>query len=60
MSRFPPTRRGGTIECSPGSASATPTVPQNGFSGTFAAGENIAGCDPLGSYDQILSAGSGN
>ena len=48
------------MECSPGSASATPSVPQKGFSGTLALGENIAGCDPPGSYDQSFSAGSGN
>ena len=38
MSRLPPTRRGGTTECSPGSARASPIVPVNGFSGTFAPG----------------------
>jgi len=36
MSMLPPTWRGGTTECRPGSAGATPMVPQNGFSGTAA------------------------
>ena len=38
MSRWPPTRRGGTTEWWPGSAGATPTVPAKGFSGTRARG----------------------
>ena len=37
-SRLPPTRRGGTTECSPGSAGASPIVPVKGFSGTRAPG----------------------
>ena len=35
---LPPTRRGGTIECSPASPGATPMVPQKGFSGTLPPG----------------------
>ena len=38
MSMFPPTRRGGTMLCSPASAGATPMVPQNGLSGTLPPG----------------------
>src|SRR6266568_3899537 len=33
-SMLPPTRRGGIVLCTPGSASATPITPQNGASGT--------------------------
>ena len=34
MSRLPPQSDGGTIECSPGSARATPIVPGNGSKGS--------------------------
>ena len=34
VSRLPPQRDGGTIECSPGSAGATPMVPGNGRYGS--------------------------
>ncbi len=49
MSRLPPTRRGGTTECSPGSASALPIVPAKGFSGTEASGLRSAGASVPGS-----------
>jgi hypothetical protein len=35
---LPPTRRGGTMLCSPASAGATPIVPQKGLERHLAAG----------------------
>ena len=46
---FPPTRRGGTMLCRPGSAGATPIVPVKGFSGTLPHRPNSAGAKILGS-----------
>ena len=43
MSMLPPTRRGGTTLCVPGSAGATPIVPMKGRSGTRPPGWYIAG-----------------
>ena len=43
MSMLPPTRRGGTIECRPGSAGASPIVPQNGFNGTCRLARRLTG-----------------
>ena len=60
MSRLPPTRRGGTTECRPGSAGALPIVPANGFSGTRAFLPKSAGSSEAASYFQMFSAGSLN
>src|SRR3546814_732588 len=60
MSMLPPTRRGGTTECCPGSAGARPMVPQNGFRGTLPPAPYSAGANDCGSYFQIWSAGSLN
>src|ERR1700681_224095 len=60
MSIFPPALCGGIVLCDPGSAGATPIVPQNGLSGTRAPGPNTAGAAKLFSYDQIFSAGCVN
>ena len=49
MSMLPPTRRGGTMLCSPGSAGARPIVPGNGFSGTRPPGPYMAGAMVAGS-----------
>ena len=48
-SMLPPTRRGGTMLCSPGAAGATPMVPVNGFSGTRPQAPNSVGASVPGS-----------
>jgi hypothetical protein len=58
MSMLPPTRRGGTTLCLPGSAGARPMVPVKGLSGTLAHRPNKAGASVLGSYRQRCSAAS--
>src|ERR1700737_2371900 len=60
MSIFPPALCGGMVLCDPGSAGATPIVPQNGLSGTRAPGPYTAGAAKLFSYVQIFSAGCVN
>src|SRR5882724_3072203 len=60
MSMLPPTRRGGTMLCWPGSAGARPMVPQNGFSGTRPPGPYRAGVMAWASYFQICRPGSLN
>ena len=60
MSKLPPTLRGGTIECSPGSAIALPIVPAKGFNGTRPCLPNRAGSNVLGSYFHSVSAASVN
>ena len=40
-SRLPPLRRGGIVECCPGSSGATPITPQNGASGTRMPGLSV-------------------
>ena len=58
ISILPPTRRGGTTLCNPGSAGATPMVPVKGFSGTLPHRPNNAGARVVASYCHRCSAGS--
>ncbi|CAB4759684.1 unannotated protein [freshwater metagenome] len=53
ISILPPTRRGGTTECRPASAGASPTVPTKGFRGTVPppAKEDVCGFEE--SYFQM-------
>ena len=55
---FPPQRDGGTIECDPGSAGATPSVPGNGTERQRDAIREANGVARLTS--EIRSQGSGN
>lgn len=57
MSMFPPHRLGGTIECSPGSAGATPIVPGNGSNGSSTSSRKAT---RPSSIVEIRSHGSGN
>ena len=59
MSRFSANKPWRHDRMQAGSASAPPTVPHNGFSGTFAASEKHRRLRSARAYDQIFNAGRG-